>query len=437
MLQLQCTIKLPSIQELQALSLEDLIAEQRKISQQFTKDSFNKIMSEIQNTILNYHLGKRWNGVPCIERVPWYCPRCHQSKQFQRRGSKPRKIICSLGQLSFSLLQVACKNCFHRFSPFTQMLGMYPRQRFSDEFKEKMISLVTNLSYAKTNNATQTFLQVSASAKTLHSWVQETALANALPHHQTSKAILLDGTGVPATKHRNIQENQKNNNCKLVIGLGKRIYINGRPKQEKKILGLTVGQSWPQTVKQAQTVKTSMLITDGENSFDKVSNQYFPNVPKQRCLWHLPRTLGAYLVRFSSLDTAARQPWLEKLKNVLFGKGEKSFLQKQYTVLVKQLRHAGHLAEASMLASATKEAFVYRVVKKKGHKGIATSIIERQMREINRRADVGVRWSNQGLENLLKLQILQREEPSYWSNIVWNTIPNPQNPPKLLFQTSP
>jgi hypothetical protein len=437
MLHLECTIKLPSIQELQNMSLEDIIAEQRQISSQFTKESFCKIMSKLQATILEYHLGKRWNGSAHGDDKPWCCARCCQRKYFHRRGSKERKITCSLGQLNFELYQLGCKQCGHRFSPFPQMLNMKPRQKFADEFKEKLISLATNLSYDKTSKAAHKFLSVSAHGKTIHSWIQQTAQATALPPHQASKAILLDGTGVPATKQRNTQENQKNNNCKLVIGLGRRVYEHGRPKQLKKVLGLTVGKSWPQTVKQAQAVKTSMLITDGENSFDKISQQYFLNVPKQRCLWHLPRTLGAYLTRFSDLGQEARKPWLEQLKNILFGKGEKSSLQTQYTLLVKKLRHAGHLAEASMLAGATKEVFVYKVIKKKGHKGIATSIIERQMREVNRRADVGVRWSNQGLENMLKLNLLQREEPQYWSEIVWNTIPNPQNPPKLLFQMSP
>ncbi len=438
MLHMKCTINLPTIQDLQAMSLEDLISEQRQITSKFTKDSFNTIMLKLQNIIFIHHLGERWNRVgACVTDPPWCCPRCQERRSFHRRGSKQRKISCSLGQLTFPLLQLGCKKCGHRFSPFPKMLGMKPRQRFADEFKQKLVGLVTNLSYAKTSKASQSFLNTTANPKTVHSWVQEIANNTALPHHRTSKAILLDGTGVPASKHRETSEKQRNNNLKLVIGLGQRSYKHRRPKQKKKILGLTVGQSWPQTVKQACKVKTSMLITDGENSFDKVSDKYFKGVPKQRCLWHVPRTLGAYLKRYSNLDKKDRTPILKKLKSVLYAKGKKPTVQREYTLFVKKMRHAGHLAEAAMLASATKEIFTYRVVKKKGHKGIATSIIERQMREINRRSDVGVRWSNQGLENLLKLNILQREEPTYWSEIIWNTIPNPHSSPKLLFQMSP
>jgi hypothetical protein len=33
-----------------------------------------------------------------------------------------------------------------------------------------------------------------------------------------------------------------------------------------------------------------------------------------------------------------------------------------------------------------------------------TSVIEREMREINRRSDVGVRWSESGIDNLLRLR---------------------------------
>jgi len=37
-----------------------------------------------------------------------------------------------------------------------------------------------------------------------------------------------------------------------------------------------------------------------------------------------------------------------------------------------------------------------------------TSPVEREMRELNRRADVGARWSQKGIENLLKILFLKR-----------------------------
>ena len=39
---------------------------------------------------------------------------------------------------------------------------------------------------------------------------------------------------------------------------------------------------------------------------------------------------------------------------------------------------------------------------------MTTSPLEREMRELNRRADVGARWSPKGIENVLKLLFHKR-----------------------------
>lgn len=439
MLQLNCTIKLPNLQELEKLSLEDIILKQQIISKQFTYESFSRIMKQIQENILEFYLGNKWNkNIANFEKTPWFCPKCEQQEKFVRRGSRLRIVTCSLGKLSFPLMQLTCQKCDFRFSPFAQLLGLKPRQRYSEEFKEKLVGLVANLSYNKTARVSKDFLSVGANGKTIHKWVQKTAEENPLPRHRSAKAILLDGTGVKARNTAKYAKNDKNSELKIVIGLGKRLSQYNRPKQEKKILGLTVGKSWPKTVRQATKVKTSMLITDGENTFDKVSSEYFKNVPKQRCLWHLPRTLGQYLSTYSELTKDQRKPYIKELKDIIYAKGKKPALQRKYTLFVKKLRHQGYLSVASMLSNATQDVFTYRVIKKKGHKGIATSIIERMMREVKSRSRVSSRWSNQGLENLIKLKLIKQNEPAYWKEIIWSKIPDDNKQSSLFhFQMSP
>jgi hypothetical protein len=60
---------------------------------------------------------------------------------------------------------------------------------------------------------------------------------------------------------------------------------------------------------------------------------------------------------------------------------------------------------AGHLANAEKEAFTYA---KEPFAYIDTSPLEREMRELNRRTDIGVRWSPKGLENVLTLMFHQR-----------------------------
>ena len=60
------------------------------------------------------------------------------------------------------------------------------------------------------------------------------------------------------------------------------------------------------------------------------------------------------------------------------------------------LKHsAGHLK------SAEPEALTFQNVK--GFTFSTTSPLEREVRELNRRADVGARWSEKGIENVLKI----------------------------------
>ncbi len=53
-----------------------------------------------------------------------------------------------------------------------------------------------------------------------------------------------------------------------------------------------------------------------------------------------------------------------------------------------------------------------------------TSIVEREMREINRRVDVGARWSIPGVTHLLKLRLAQRCNPDDYENL-WSSTCQP------------
>lgn len=53
-----------------------------------------------------------------------------------------------------------------------------------------------------------------------------------------------------------------------------------------------------------------------------------------------------------------------------------------------------------------------------------TSLVEREMREINRRTDIGCRWSRNGVENLLKIKLVQKYAPQTWEKYFPNMRSN-------------
>jgi hypothetical protein len=46
-----------------------------------------------------------------------------------------------------------------------------------------------------------------------------------------------------------------------------------------------------------------------------------------------------------------------------------------------------------------------------------TSVVEREMRELNRRTDVGARWTPKGIRNLLKLRLAKRHNPEDYQRV--------------------
>ena len=53
-----------------------------------------------------------------------------------------------------------------------------------------------------------------------------------------------------------------------------------------------------------------------------------------------------------------------------------------------------------------------------------TSLAEREMREINRRTDIGCRCSRNGVENLLKIKLAQKYAPQTWEKYFPNMRSN-------------
>jgi len=75
--------------------------------------------------------------------------------------------------------------------------------------------------------------------------------------------------------------------------------------------------------------------------------------------------------------------------------------KQRYDQFVKDLESFGFRTAAGHLKAAGNEAFTF--LRASGITYSTTSPLEREMRELNRRADVGVRWSTPGVENVLKV----------------------------------
>jgi hypothetical protein len=111
--------------------------------------------------------------------------------------------------------------------------------------------------------------------------------------------------------------------------------------------------------------------------------------------------------------------------------------QTAYQELIVEMEARGVLRAASYLQAAQPEVFTFishpdagrLLFGDKGRPELATGVLERVMRELNRRTDLGVRWSIDGCRALLMLKLARKYHHPEWP---WNHTAT--HPPKARFR---
>jgi hypothetical protein len=328
------------------------------------------------------------------------CERCgvvHRGPTIVRRGSRPRKLKTSTGDLRFKLKQLTCRDCRRTWSPFARLLGLAPRQRIAKELVRKLVECVTDLPYGKTCRLATAWLGASLSPRTLHGYVQELGSRVRFTPAPATAVVMADGTKVPAGKSERGMEVRFSFQ---ILGRQKvgRQEETRRTVVEKRIAGWSVGKGgWKDALPPG--IATEVIVTDREKGLPQLLAKHFPELRHQHCEWHLGHTLN-HLLYLDGVKLAERKRLKEELGKIVWGKTITN-RRERYTALCSQL--ASYRKAHAMLVDA-KENVLFEVPSQER----TTSVIEREMREINRRSDVGVRWSERGIDNLLRLRAAKR-----------------------------
>ncbi|MGH9179641.1 MAG: transposase, partial [Acidimicrobiales bacterium] len=149
-------------------------------------------------------------------------------------------------------------------------------------------------------------------------------------------------------------------------------------------------------------------------------------VPVQRCLWHLARGVyraARYTDRASHELSDDFRAQLEALLLAAYRSGDLDAARAAYADLIDDAEGCGAPAAAAHLRGAEGEVFTFLTHPDAGrllfgHKGrpeLGTGVLERVMREMNRRTDVGVRWSVEGVRAVLMVKLQRRYVHGPWS----------------------
>jgi hypothetical protein len=359
------------------------------------------------------------------QRAPWACTGCGViDGGYARRGSRatPRRVATTCGVVEFNARVVECLACGCRFSFVGQLLGLKPYQRRSAELSRQAAGLACEVAYAKASRLLDELSGVGVSGRTIRQDVVAMAPSRLGPQ-VTGRVpiVMLDGTGERAGDAKRGVE------LHLAIGLVTRRTKAGRSAVQARLLAATLDEPWTAMAPLLADIQPGLVVVDGEPALDDLAAALWPGTPVQRCLFHLLRGLGHTLWKDQAseeLKTLLHDRLAQLLIDAYRGAGYDEVLVR-YDQLIGIAHAFAHDHTATYLRNARPTAFTFMtnpdagrlVAGDKGRPELGTGVLERVMRELNRRTDVGVRWSIPGLRALLMLKLARKYDHPAWSNL--------------------
>lgn len=316
------------------------------------------------------------------------CPRC-ESSNLIRKGWRNRVLISSRGRLGLKVLQSRCKACGRTFRPFNGLAGIPSSRRFLEELVEKAVTLGSQFSFSRSAQTLRLLTGGNISPEGIRRKIADEAKRIYFQQPMPMQTVLVDATKVKAG-HK-----QRGEPVFLAVTAERGPKKHGRPTCVKSLIHLHVGNAAP-AKKRLKAIMPDFLVHDGGESLADCAK----NV--QRCRWHLTHQLKYYLWQ-DKVPNDSRSAFQNDLRSILADRQEGP---SRYKLFTDNLTSLGLKKTASHLHGASDEAFSH--IKERGFAYIDTSPLEREMRELNRRTDIGARWSSKGLENVLKVMFHRR-----------------------------
>lgn len=326
-----------------------------------------------------------------------------------------------------------CRSCGVRFVPVLELLGLRRHQRSTDAVGALAAGLAVEVAYAKASRLLAGLAGIEVSPRSLRRQVLALAPERLGPEVTDVPVLLLDGTGVRAgTTKLGV-------GLHLAIGLVARRREAGRVVVEVRLLGATVGEGWGVMAKLLAGVSPGLVIVDGEEELSTLAASVFPAAPVQRCLFHLAKGVAKaarYTDGASTTLTDNFSAQLRRLLSAAYLDGDEAKARTAYDDLVEDMKGCGALAGAAHLEGARHEALTFLthpgagrlLFGDKGYPELGTGVLERVMREMNRRTDVGVRWSVKGVRGLLMVKLGIKYRHGRWAPTA-----APAGPPAVRF----
>ena len=152
--------------------------------------------------------------------APFACPRCQTAEDFARKGkrTRERKLHTAAGPVELVLWNVGCRECGRVFAPLLIMLGLSGKRR-TDRLTVNLAELGTQVSFARAAELSRQLAGTTATAGQAHNALADTAAlltgtdGTLGPGHPSPDVVMLEGTGARAGT------NKKRSGCSLGAGV--------------------------------------------------------------------------------------------------------------------------------------------------------------------------------------------------------------------------
>jgi hypothetical protein len=354
---------------------------------------------------------------------------------FARKGMRTRlrRFDTAAGVVRIRLANVGCRSCGRVFAPLLLMLDL-TRKRRTDRLSVELAELATQMSFARAGRVAGRFGLPGSAGRAHHATADVAPLLAGVGDPDAggptrAEVVVLDGTGMRASARR------LGVTCNIALGITGRHGPRRRRRAETVLLGMTLAQDWSALAGQLRGLDPpTMVVVDGEEGVTFLAESVWPDVPIQRCWWHLCRGLRWALYADKAdprWANAKRDELRDLLRRAARNHLTPTHALEPYDQLRGELRDLGHTRALSLLDVAREQVFVCLrpdIQQRLAHLGgpeMGSGVLERVMRELNARTDIGgSRWSIEGLRDLLTVKLAAMTEHPAWTTLRQRTHPS-------------
>jgi hypothetical protein len=420
---LALTAELPELGE--SLTWSQLEAWAVAMREELPAAALAAALEDLQDRLIDQVCGPKWLPVRELP-APFGCPGCGVMSDFARKGkrTRPRRFDTAAGIVRIQLANVGCRACGRVFAPLLLMLDLTGKRR-TDRLMVELAELASQMSFARAGAIAAAF-GVPGSAGRAHAAVADLAPmldgigCADLPQAPTgADVVILDGTGMRASSRR------LGVDCNIALGVTARTGPRRRRRASTALLGLTLAQPWSAMADQLRALDPpALVVVDGEVAITALAESVWPDVPIQRCWWHLPRAL-----RWALYADKAPHPWANGKRTELVALLRRVARERlthgqalaAYDAFTAGITAEDHHATGELLAGAREQVFTClrpELRARVAHLGgpeLGSGVLERVMRELNARTDIGgSRWSVEGLRDLITVQLARMTNHPGW-----------------------